>query len=231
MFSQGLFTNICPAQAGGIMENRQVFPLVCLSRLRMATDGQGITTLAVGAGCPLRCQYCINAYAWKENCRFTSVNSQGLYDLIKRDDLYFQATEGGITFGGGEPLLHAAFIREFRMLCEGKWRITAETSLNVPELYQQIALECVDEFIVDIKDMDPEIYFRYTGAQNTAVKEGLKLLIRTLGSERVLVRVPHIPGFNTADNVARSIEQLHELGVKRIDEFTYICPPDALGSV
>ena len=187
----------------------------------MAIDGRGVTTLVIGAGCPLRCRYCPNAFTWQADCRYTPVTAQELVDLVRKDDLYFQSTGGGITFGGGEPLLHAAFIREFRALTGDRWRITAETSLNVPEENLRLAMECVDEFIVDIKDMNPEIYRRYTGADNTRVIESLQLLLRTVDPARVLVRTPHIPAFNTPYDVARSIAQLRALGVERIDEFQY----------
>ena len=36
------------------------FPLLALNRHRMATDGEGVTTLVAGAGCPLHCKWCIN---------------------------------------------------------------------------------------------------------------------------------------------------------------------------
>ena len=36
------------------------FPLIGMARLRMGIDGSGITTLVAGAGCPLRCKWCIN---------------------------------------------------------------------------------------------------------------------------------------------------------------------------
>ena len=36
------------------------YPLLALARLRMGIDGEGITTLVAGAGCPLHCRWCIN---------------------------------------------------------------------------------------------------------------------------------------------------------------------------
>ncbi|MCR5136273.1 MAG: radical SAM protein [Oscillospiraceae bacterium] len=206
------------------MKKEPTFPLVSLSRLRMGTDGAGVTTLVIGMGCPLRCRYCINDFTWEPDCSATAVTVKKMYDLVKKDDLYFQATGGGITFGGGEPLLHAAFIRDFSKVCRNKWNITVETSLNVPEQNLQIAIECVDDFIVDIKDMNPQIYQRYTGGNNARVIGGVKLLLQNLGPERVLIRVPHIPEINTPENVTRSIAQLRELGVERIDEFSYVIP-------
>ena len=40
--------------------NVPVFPLFGLSRLRMGSDGQGVTTLVAAKGCPLRCKWCCN---------------------------------------------------------------------------------------------------------------------------------------------------------------------------
>ena len=85
------------------------FPLLALSRLRMGTDGKGVTTLVVGAGCPLSCRYCINRRLLKEAPQ-KSVTAEELLESVRIDDLYFRATGGGVTFGGGESLLHAEFI-------------------------------------------------------------------------------------------------------------------------
>lgn len=195
------------------------FPLLTVSRLRMEIDGEGITTLIAGALCPLSCKYCINKEVLQKPPK--AVSPQELYDKVKCDDLYFRATNGGVTFGGGESLLHAEFIREFRALCQDRWRIYAETSLHVPTENIHIAADCIGGFIVDIKDMNPEIYRSYTGKDNAQVLENLKLLISLVGQERILVRVPLIPEFNTPDDQKRSITALKSLGLTRFDVFTY----------
>ncbi len=196
------------------------FPLLALSRLRMTVDGEGVTTLIAGAGCPLSCEYCINKRVLQKAPTF--VTAQALYEKVKCDDLYFVATNGGVTFGGGESLLHCEFIRGFRTICKERWRIYAETSLNVPEENVRIAAECVDGFIVDIKDMNPEIYCAYTGADNTQVIENLKLLVSLVGADKISVRVPLIPRFNTAEDQQRSIAALKALGFQHFDCFSYI---------
>ncbi len=60
---------------------------------------------------------------------FASVLPAELYDETRIDELYFLATNGGVTFGGGEPGMHPDFIREFRELCGQGWQINLETSL------------------------------------------------------------------------------------------------------
>jgi len=196
------------------------YPLITLARLRMTVDGEGVTTLIAGAGCPLKCKYCINKRTLQKQP--TLVTAQELYDKVKCDDLYFVATGGGVTFGGGEALLHAEFIREFRALCKDRWRIYAETSLNVPAENVRIAAQCVDGFIVDIKDVDADIYRSYTGAENAQVLENLTLLLSLVRSENILVRIPLIPNYNTPEDQKKSVEALKKLGAQRFDPFTYI---------
>ena len=53
-----------------------------------------------------------------------------LYNLVEIDNIYFQATGGGICFGGGEPAMNADFIIEFAKLCPKNWKLTIETSLR-----------------------------------------------------------------------------------------------------
>ena len=197
------------------------FPLLALSRLRMGTDGKGVTTLVAGAGCPLSCRYCINRRLLKEAPQ-KSVTAEELLESVRIDDLYFRATGGGVTFGGGESLLHAEFICRFRDLCPPEWRIAAETSLAVPREHLLAAISAVDEFIVDCKDTDPDIYRRYTGGDVRLMKDNLEFLLASCGAERILVRVPYIPGFNTAEDQARSAEALREMGVMRLELFEYV---------
>ena len=112
-----------------------LFPLLGLSRLRMGTDGTGVTTLVAGAGCPLRCRWCINRRLLRD-APAEPVTAQELLNRVRIDDLYFRASGGGVTFGGGESMLHAPFLRRFRELCPGDWKISAETSLDLPPLHR-----------------------------------------------------------------------------------------------
>ena len=198
-----------------------LFPLIGISRHRLSTDGFGVTTLIAARGCPLRCRMCLNPHALDSDTPAKDVSARELFDLVKIDDLYFLATGGGVTFGGGEPLLYAEFIREFRELCGGAWHLTAETCLNVPAENVEIAAACVDEFLVDVKDMNPDIYRRYAGRDNAQVLSNLPLLINAVGPARVTARVPRIPGYNTPEDMQKSAGSLKALGVEKFDFFTY----------
>ena len=120
------------------------FPLAFCDRLRMATDGAGVTALVGAYGCPLQCKLCINPQTWHKRGdgkpNFTRVTPAEMYDRVKIDSLYYLATGGGVTFGGGEPLLHTDFITAFRALCPKDWHIYAETCLHIPQEHIHIAI-------------------------------------------------------------------------------------------
>ena len=195
------------------------YPLLALSRHRMEIDGEGVTTLVAGAGCPLSCAYCINK---KELCQApTLVTAAELYEKTRIDDLYFRATNGGLTFGGGESLLHVAFYEALRPLCPD-WRLTAETCLNVPPEAVARAAAVFDAFIIDVKTIDPEIYRAYTGRAFGPVLENLKTLTARLPSDRLHVRVPLIPGYNDPADQDRTEAALRTLGLTRIERFSYV---------
>ena len=195
--------------------------IFAVSRHRLTTDGDGCTTLVTFNGCPLRCKYCLNKVSWKEDGGRV-YTPETLYQEVKIDQLYFLATRGGVTFGGGEPLQQVEFIKEFRALCGTQWKLLAETSLNVaPEKVRDVDA-VLDGYIVDIKDMNPEIYESYTGKSNALVIKNLEWLLQHGDPCRITVRVPHIPDFNTNEDVAKSMEQLKAMGVINFDEFKYI---------
>lgn len=160
-----------------------------IDRLRMGTDGDGITTLVGFYGCPLHCKYCINNHCHSTNSDFI-ITSEDLYNRVKGDQLYFKATGGGLTFGGGEPLVNAEFIVEVLNHGAQEWHTTIESSLNVPIGKWKCLIDYVDEYIVDVKDMNPSIYKSYTGYNNKSVIQNLKELQKQGLSNRVLVRLP-----------------------------------------
>lgn len=203
----------------------QLYPLLGINRLRMGTDGEGVTTLVAGAGCPLTCKYCINRAVLTASPEWVTADT--LYSRVRIDDLYFRATGGGITFGGGESLLHTDFLKAFRSLCGTDWRLYAETSLAVSPEKVLAAADAVDAFIVDIKSTEPGIYSQYTGADHSAlVLENLQILLQRKGAQNVRVRVPLIPGFNTPEHQRRSEQLLRSMGAERIELFPYRLPKD-----
>ena len=85
-------------------------PVMGIDRLRMGTDGNGITSLVTFYGCPLKCRFCLNPQCHRDFSNIKLSRPDDVYDMVAIDELYYLATEGGVTFGGGEPLLYSDFI-------------------------------------------------------------------------------------------------------------------------
>lgn len=133
-------------------------------------DGEGIRTTIFLKGCNLRCPWCANP----ENLAFEftkykneQTNEQGifgqdvealdLFEEIIKDKPYYEISNGGATFSGGEPLLAIEALEPLlKKLKEEGINITVETALQVPTKLVEIASQYVDQFIVDIKILDPK---------------------------------------------------------------------------
>lgn len=196
-------------------------PLIGISRLRMGTDGYGVTTLVAFHGCPLRCKYCLNPQSLSDDAKVMMKTPEEVMQAIRKDELYYLATNGGVTFGGGEPLLRADFIKEVLELGAKQWHITIETSLNVPQENLVSLFPYIHECVVDIKDMNPCIYKAYNGRDNELVKTNLLWIIEQGKAEHITCRIPLIPEFNTSKDQQRSKQELEAMGITRFDLFTY----------
>lgn len=196
-------------------------PFIGVSRHRIFTDGVGITTLVAFHSCPLRCKYCLNPQSLRKDGAVLWYTPKKLLKEVEKDDLYFCETDGGVTFGGGEPLLYPNFIREFKHICPSSWKISIETSLNVCQSSLEEVLEVVDTYIIDIKDMNPLVYEEYTGHNINQLLTNLNFLIKKEKMNNILIRIPLIPGYNNEEDVQSSILELERLGIKRYERLTY----------
>ena len=93
---------------------------------------------------------------------------------------------------------------------------------NTAGLFVEDDMDAVDLFVVDCKDMNGEIYRKYTGEDASVMQENLHFLLERTGPERVLVRVPLIPGYNTEEDQKKSAEALKKMGVEKLDLFEYV---------
>lgn len=201
--------------------NGQCERIIGIARHRLSTDGDGVTTLVAFHGCPLHCHYCLNPQSLGDGSRYGKYSPEELYAETRIDELYFMATNGGVTFGGGEPCLRPRFIREFRELCGPEWQLNLETSLNVPAANIEALLPVVNTLIIDIKDMNPDIYRNYTGQGNDLVIDNLRLIADAGRQSDCIVRIPLIPNYNTEADREISRKALEALGFDRFDLFTY----------
>ena len=204
------------------MQSEITAPFIAINRHRLTTDGEGVTTLVGFHGCPLHCEYCLNAQCLQADGVWCRLTPGELYSEVEIDDLYFVATGGGICFGGGEPLLRSDFIKAFAEIMNPEWKLTIETSLNVPLENVKAIASLVQMWYVDIKDMNPDVYKAYGCKENKQVVSNLQWLAENGYADKVIIRLPLIPEYNTDEDRQRSQQQLEEMGFTNFDKFNYI---------
>ena len=204
------------------MQSEITAPFIAINRHRLTTDGEGVTTLVAFHGCPLHCEYCLNAQCLQADGVWCRLTPGELYSEVEIDDLYFMATGGGICFGGGEPLLRLDFIKAFAEIMNPEWKLTIETSLNVPLENVKAIASLVQMWYVDIKDMNPDIYKAYGCKENKHVISNLQWLAANGYADKVIIRLPLIPEYNTDEDRQQSQQQLEEMGFTNFDKFNYI---------
>ena len=190
-----------------------------IEKLRFNTDGPGITTLVGMHGCPLNCEYCIN----NPIDFYYEYTIEELFKELFPHALYFEHSGGGVCFGGHEPLLQYKFIKEFIKYCESQnvnWKFGLETSLNA-KLDLEL-MKSIDFLIIDIKDINKDIYKKYTEIDNKLVLKNLKI-VKNFDNISITIRLPLIPGYNTREDIEKSKEYLRSIGYSddEFDEFIY----------
>lgn len=180
--------------------------IMAINRFRMGTDGKGISTLVAFYGCNLSCKYCLNPQCKYEKTRRTNIKPEHLVDILAVDDIYFKSTGGGVVFGGGEPLIQSKYISEVCKLMPKEWQKRIETSLNAPWNKIEILIPYINQWIIDIKDSNLNIYKEYAGGDSLFVYENVEKLSSIVGKDKLLIRIPQIPDYNTDTDIIISME-------------------------
>lgn len=131
--------------------------------------------------------------------------------LIKRETHIMDQSEGGVTFSGGEPLLHHKFLIELLDKCkkEGIHTCVDTTGFADTNILLDVAKR-TDYFLYDLKMMDSKLHKEYTGVPNEKIIENLKALAST-GAE-IDIRIPLISGVNDNDeNIVNTAELVKSL--------------------
>lgn len=151
------------------------------------------------------------------------VTVEELWDEVKKDIHFYQQSGGGVTLSGGECLLQSRFAVGFLNKCKAEGIHTAiETALFVS--WENIApvLPYTDLIYADLKIADSDRHRQYTGQSNERILENLSRLADT--AERVIVRIPLIPGVNDTreevEKLGRIISGLGS-GVKMVEVLKY----------
>lgn len=102
-------------------------------------------------GCNLKCEYCDTEFLQGEE-----YTAQELYKKISKE--YDLKSFHSVSLTGGEPLLHAEFLKEFLPLIKGETKIYLETNATLPKNLE-IIKDYIDIISADIKlAIDPEIH-------------------------------------------------------------------------
>lgn len=201
-----------------------------ISRYRMATDGMGVSTLVVFYDCPLRCKYCINSKCLERNKHLYEETERAAYtpkeliDILRKDEIYYLMTKGGVVFGGGEPLLQSHFIHEVCKLADKRWVKRIETSLNVPWRLIEPLIDDIDEWIIDIKAGNTKEYEDYTGQSFEDVSRNLYRMRDLIPKSKFRIRVPYIEGYTSEEAVKANLKWVESLLDVKGETFDYYIP-------
>ena len=116
-------------------------------------------------------------------------------DAIIRDKRYYDASGGGVTLSGGEPMEQFGFAMEILKSCKAEGINTALETCGFArtEQFEQI-LPLVDTFLFDIKESDAALHKTYTGADNGHILKNLGFLASR--GAKIIIRCPIIPRLN-----------------------------------
>lgn len=195
-------------------------------------DGPGIRYVLFTQGCLLRCQFCHNPDTWTKTGG-KEMTVQEIVADIKEYLPFFQASNGGVTVSGGEPLLQIEFLTKlFKELKKLGVHTAIDTSAGCfsdsPAFLEKSdeLLAYTDLILLDLKQIDSIKHEKLTGKPN----EHILAFAHYLDQKEIPIWVRHvlIPGLTdinedleklaafiqTLSNVEK-IEVLpyHELGV------------------
>jgi pyruvate formate lyase activating enzyme len=126
---------------------------------------------------------------------------------ILRDRMFYDDSQGGATFSGGEPLAQPEFVLAALDACRSREIHTAvDTCGYVPREVLLAAARTTDLFLYDLKILDERRHRHFTGVSNRPIVENLRALGQVHGN--VWVRMPLVPGVNDAPE---DLEQLARL--------------------
>ena len=144
-----------------------------------------------------------------------------LTDELLKDKVFYDRTDGGVTFSGGEPTLHTDFlIKLSKVLKTYGLHIAMETCgyFNYKTFTELLPL--LDLILFDLKIIDKNLHKRDTGKPNDIIFSNLKNIVDS--NKKVIIRFPVIPGYtDNIENINGIIDTMRDVGLKRIDIIPY----------
>ena len=179
-------------------------------------DGNGIRTIVFLKGCVLRCRWCCNPESQEYDIQTMTVlgkpkvigqdiTVREVMETVEKDRTYYRRTGGGLTLSGGESLCQPQFARDLLRAAKEVGINTAMESMGCAkwEVIEEI-LPYLDQYLLDIKHMNPQKHKEFTGRSNELMLENARKIAES-GMTELSVRVPVIPGFNDTEEEIRDI--------------------------
>jgi pyruvate formate lyase activating enzyme len=158
---------------------------------------------------------CIGCRKCQEACTASALAVVGemksiseLMAIIEEDRPFYDMSDGGVTLGGGEPLMQPEAAMNLLMICRQRNINTAVETCGYakPETVMKLA-EFTDLFLFDIKHMNSERHYELTGVRNESILGNLKMLLEHRCNVRI--RFPLLKNVNdSADNCQRMVDFL-----------------------
>ncbi len=197
-------------------------------------DGNGIRTIVFLKGCVLRCRWCCNPESQEYAVQTMMVQGKPkiigrditvaqAMEEVEKDRPYYRRSGGGLTLSGGESLCQPQFARD---LLRAAWSVGIPTAMESMACAKYEAIESLlpylDQYLMDIKHMDPKKHKAFTGRENGLMLENAGKVARS-GMTELSIRVPVIPTFNDTPEEIRDIARFADKlpGVKRIHLLPY----------
>lgn len=138
-----------------------------------------------------------------------SLSVKNIMEILRKDTIYFQETNGGLTVSGGEPFFQPAFLKALLMAAKKEDIHTCiETSGFTSRQNQEDIMPFVDTFLFDFKVSSPQLHQSFTGVSLKPVLENFQFLY---GQKKdITLRCPIIPGYNDTDEHLKAIARMEK---------------------
>ena len=148
----------------------------------------------------VRCGNCVSACPYGALSFFgREMTAEDVMAAVRRDRRYYEASGGGLTVSGGEPMARPSFLIALLSAAKKEGLHTAaETCGFAPREAFEAVLPLVDLFLYDFKETDPDLHRRWTGQDSRLILDNLEFLA-SRGAE-ITLRCPIIPGCNDRED-------------------------------
>lgn len=134
----------------------------------------------------------------------TPVTIPEIVDIIEKERPFFDQSGGGVTFSGGEPLIHSGMLIALLDACgqRGIHRVVDTAGHINTEILLEVARR-TDLFLYDLKMMDAALHEEWTGVRNEKILHNLRILAES--GARIIIRIPLVGGVNdTVENIGET---------------------------